>query len=40
MATSDRFFLLVKANDPKFSLEGTQAFLQGLHAREVVSVDE
>jgi hypothetical protein len=40
MATSDRFFLLVKANDPKFSLEGTRTFLQGLRAKEVVSVDE
>jgi len=40
MATSDRFFLLVKTNDPKFSLEGTQAFLHGLRATEVVSVDE
>ena len=40
MATSDRFFLLVKANDPKFSLDGTKSFLAGLKAREVVSIDE
>ena len=40
MATSDRFFLLVKAKDPKFSLDGTRNFLSGLKAREVVSIDE
>ena len=40
MATSDRFFLLVKAKDPKFSLDGTKNFLAGLKAREVVSIDE
>jgi hypothetical protein len=40
MATSDRFFLVIKANDPKFSLEDTRSFLSGLKAREVVSIDE
>lgn len=40
MATSDRFFLVIKDKDPKFSLEGTRDFLQGLNATEVVSVDE
>jgi hypothetical protein len=40
MATSDRFFLVIKANDPKFSLEGTRSFLSSLKAREVVSIDE
>jgi hypothetical protein len=40
MATSDRFFLVIKASDPKFSLEGTRSFLSSLKAREVVSIDE
>jgi hypothetical protein len=40
MATSDRFFLVIEADDPKFSLDGTKTFLQGLTAMEVVSVDE
>ena len=40
LATSDRFFLVIKAKDPKFSLEGTRSFLAGLKATEVVSVDE
>jgi hypothetical protein len=40
MATSDRFFLVIKEKDPKFSLEGTRNFLMGLKAKEVVSVDE
>ena len=40
MATSDRFFLVIKEKDPKFSLEGTRNFLMGLKATEVVSVDE
>jgi hypothetical protein len=40
MATSDRFFLVIKEKDPKFSLGGTRDFLMGLKAREVVSIDE
>lgn len=40
MATSDRMFLVIKANDPKFSLDGTRSFLSGLKATEVVSIDE
>lgn len=40
MATSDRFFLVIKANDPKFNAESTKSFLSGLHAKDVVSVDE
>ncbi len=40
LASSDRFFLVIKAKDPKFSLEGTRDFLAGLKATEVVSVDE
>jgi len=40
LASQDRFFLVVEASDPKFKLEETGAFLFGLHAREVVPVDE
>ena len=38
--TADKFFLVIEANDPKFSLEATKSFLTGLHAKEVVAVDE
>ena len=39
-ATSDRFFLVIEASDPKFSPDGTKAFLDGLGSRETVTVDE
>jgi hypothetical protein len=39
-ATADKFFLVIEANDPKFSPEGTKSFLAGLNAKEVVAVDE
>lgn len=39
-ASQDTFFLLVEAADPKFDLEGTRAFLAGLGAKSVVTVDE
>jgi hypothetical protein len=40
LATADRFFLLIKANDPKYSADDTRNFLAGLQAKEVVAVDE
>lgn len=40
LATSDRYFLVIKNSDPKFSAESTRAFLAGLKATDVVSVDE
>ena len=40
LASQDKFFLVVEADDPKFKLEETGAFLFGLNAREVVPVDE
>ena len=39
-ASSDRFFLCIKADDPKFSHSETRVFLQSLGAREVVDVDK
>ena len=40
LASQDKFFLVVEAVDPKFSLDETGAFLAGLHANEVVALDE
>ncbi len=37
-ASTDRFFLCVKADDPKYSHDGTRAFLASLGAREVSDV--
>jgi Protein of unknown function (DUF3341) len=34
-ASSDRFFLCIEADDPKFALEETRKFLQGLKACKV-----
>jgi hypothetical protein len=39
MATRDRFFLCVEARDPKFNLDETRRFLEGLGAREVSDVE-
>jgi hypothetical protein len=39
-ATQDRFFVCVKADDPKFSEKRTREFLQSLGAKEVSNVDE
>lgn len=39
-ATSDGFFLAIESSDPRFNFEETRAFLAGLHAREVVAVEE
>jgi hypothetical protein len=39
-ASSDGFFLVVEATDPKFDAGRTRTFLSGLGAREVVDVDE
>jgi hypothetical protein len=37
-ATSDRFFLLVRGEDPSFDAQRTQAFLEGLSPLSVVEV--
>jgi hypothetical protein len=39
LASRDRFFLCIKARDPKFDKEKTKAFLQTLKAREVVDIE-
>ena len=39
-ASQDAFFLVVESTDPKFDAEKTREFLNGLHAREVVAVEE
>jgi hypothetical protein len=40
LASRDRFFLAIRANDEKFDLEKTRKFLQGLGAREVTEVPQ
>ena len=38
-ASKDKFFLCVKASDPKFNLQKTKAFLQSLDPRSVYEVE-
>jgi len=37
-ASKDRFFLVIEAADPKFSLDETGTFLESMHAASVVEV--
>ena len=39
-ASQDGFFLAIEADDPKFDIERTRAFLQSAGAREVNDVEE
>ena len=39
-ATTDRFFLVIQADDPRFDPRQTREFLQSIHAREVFDVAE
>jgi hypothetical protein len=40
LATRDRFFLAIRATDPKFDLKETRTFLESLGAREVTEVPQ
>jgi hypothetical protein len=39
LASRDRFFLCIKARDPKFSLEPTRKFMETLNPREVSEIE-
>jgi hypothetical protein len=39
-ASSDRFFLLIQANDPKFDIDEVRRFLEGLEPLGVTNVSE
>jgi hypothetical protein len=39
LASRNTFFLLIEAKDPRFDLEATRAFLDGLGPREVADVE-
>jgi len=39
LASRDRFFLAIESTDPKFDVQGTRTFLEGLGAKEVSDVD-
>ncbi|HEX8087805.1 MAG TPA: DUF3341 domain-containing protein [Blastocatellia bacterium] len=39
LASRNTFFLLIEAKDPRFDLEATRAFLDGLGPREVTDVE-
>jgi hypothetical protein len=39
-ATSDRFFLSIEARDPKFHLNDTARFLEGLGSQHVSEVQD
>ncbi len=39
LASRDRFFLCIKARDPKFDRAATRQFLEGLQPREVSDID-
>jgi len=39
LASRDRFFLCIKARDPKFDREKTREFLKSLKAREVMDIE-
>lgn len=39
LASRNRFFLCIQANDPKFDRQATQAYLEGLGPKQVTEVD-
>ena len=40
LASQDRFFLCIEADDPRFNLEATRSFLEGLGPTEVSEVEK
>lgn len=40
LASREKFFLLVEAEDPKFNYEDTRVFMESLNPQEVFDVDE
>jgi hypothetical protein len=40
LASNDRFFLSIEATDPRFQMDGTRSFLEGLGAKGVYVIDE
>ncbi len=40
LATREKFFLLIQADDPKFDYEETRAFMETLNPQEVFDVDK
>ena len=40
LASRDRFFLVIEANDPKFDQDKARSFLQSLNPKEVVDVEQ
>jgi hypothetical protein len=39
-ATDDRFFISIDADDPKFDVDATRAFLEAAHASRVELIEE
>ncbi len=40
LASREKFFLLIQADDPKFNYEETKSFMESLNPQEVFNVDE
>lgn len=40
LATREKFFLLIEAEDPLYNYEKTRSFMEGLNAQEVFDVEE
>ncbi len=40
LASREKFFLLIQADDPKFDYEETRAFMETLNPQEVFDVDK
>jgi hypothetical protein len=38
LASNDRFFLCIEADDPKFSADDTRRFLESVHGEHIAEV--